>query len=146
MSSRREQCILALMAALATISPAVPVERNRRSPLDDVAEAPRLVVHEGSQTGQSVDFGLMQYVMQIDVEGTVTAASDALIGPALNSLYASVLVALGTDPSLGGVCIDVRETALDVRVAPAVESTTPLAEFALGLEIEFHTPLGDPAG
>ena len=145
MSSRREQCILAVMAALATISPAVPVERNRRAPVD-IAEAPRLVVHEGGQTGQSVDFGLMQYVMQIDVEGTVTAASDALIGPAVNTLYASILVALGTDPSLGGVCIDVRETALDVRVAPADESTTPLAEFALGLEVEFHTPLGDPAG
>lgn len=153
---RRERVLAALFAALEAGCQAT-VQRNRRTPAsagqqgqdgqpDDPGDCPCLNVVDGGHTVSYENLGLVGYTMRVDVDGAVVADSDALIGPVVNDLYAQVLDAAMADPSLGGECINVREASFDVRIAPVEESARPFADFTVGLEIDFDTPDGDPAG
>ena len=64
----------------------------------------------------------------------------------MNALYFQVASCWAADPSLGGLCVQVRETGFDPGFATAEEASLPLADFTLALLIEFQTPDGNPAG
>lgn len=144
MLARRERIVAALVAVVTAGCPAT-VTRNRRSPVD-ASEAPHLNVLDGGHVADYSSVGDTAYAMEVDIDASVVAATDALLGPALNTMYASVIAAIMADFSLGGLCEQIRETALDVRIAPTAESAQPLANFNIVLEIEFRTPDGDATG
>ena len=62
----------------------------------------------------------------------------------MNDLYIRTLDALMSEPTLGGLCQQLSESALDVRIAPAEESEDPLAFFSLDIVAEFHSADGNP--
>ena len=134
----------AVVAALVAGCPAA-VERNRRSRVD-ATEAPHLNVFGGGHVAAYDDPYDVAYTVRVGIEATVGAASDAALEPAATALYARAIAAVMADPSLAGLCIQVREVNLDVRLVPAEESAAPLIEFGLELEIDFRTPDGDPTG
>lgn len=144
MLARREQIVAEMLVRLTAACPDIAVTRNRRSQLPET-EAPALNLLDGGHTTQ-YDSGDVIYTMRVDIDGTVTAGTDAEIGAALNALYTQALRAFLDDLTLGGLCSDVCEETLDVRVAPTVEAANPLADFTLGLQVEFRTPDGDPTG
>lgn len=141
--ARRERIAVAVMAALTAGCAPIVVERNRRTAVD-ASEAPAIVVYDLGHQAAAVDVGSINYVMQFDAEGTVSGSDDTL-GTAVNALYVSMLAAL-RDYTLGGLCIGLQETALDVRIAPEAQSSEPLATFTLSFEVTFETPDGDPTG
>lgn len=134
------------MLNLLTIAVApVLVERNRRSPVD-ANEAPFIILFDGGHTADPSEAGDTAYEMQIGIDATIggSGVGDADLGPAINALYATVLRALMVDPSLGGLCIDLRERGLDVRIIPTEASSAPLAEFSLDIVASFRTADGNP--
>lgn len=135
----REQVLAAFLARLQTL-PGVTVERNRnREVTPDMM--PAIVLLDGGQRRQD-ETGLARYVAEPEVEGYVVAATDAALGPALNELYARTVVAALSDPTLGGLAVDVREGALEVMIVR--ETGKPAAGFSLAFEIEFFAAPADP--
>lgn len=75
--------------------------------------AEQLAVIDGTQT--IVDDGPTgtEYALPVQIEGIVAAATAAALGPAVNALYARVVLALATDATLRGLVMYVREGADD---------------------------------
>lgn len=128
-----------LRAALAP----VPVYRNRNTVLD-VSEAPIVVFFEAGHTAEQTDYGETAYTMSLPFEGTVTADSTDEIGAEMDGLYKRILRALMADPTLNGLCQQLREVSLDPRGAMAEESEKPLMSFSLDIVAEFHAADGAP--
>ena len=137
--------MVALRDAIEAACPGVGLERNRRTDVD-ASETPYLVLRDGAHDADQGSSQDTAYRMTATVEGTVAAPVDDDLGPAVNALYLQVASCWGDDPSLGGLCVQIRETGFDPGFASAEESAVPLADFTLDLLIEFQTPDGDPAG
>lgn len=142
--------MLAVLDRLSRL-PGVDVERNRRAPVDGALDRPLLNLMDGGHTADTPDSSDALYSLQLLIDMTVPAETDAELGPALAGLYGRVLRCLQTDPatgatdfSLGGLCSDVRERGFDVRILPAEESAAPLAECSLDLLADFRTLDGNP--
>lgn len=98
----RETVVAALAAKLAAISAisGLTVARNlSKSPTHD--DCPLLVVREGTQRLHDEASSVKIYDATVEIEGYVTAASDALLGPAINELWGRALDALEADKTLG---------------------------------------------
>lgn len=145
-TSVREQVIAAFYSVVNTALPvALPgalVERNRSRAVPKGEDA-YIVLFDGPQIILSDDTCSSRYETAIDVEGTARAASDALLGPAINNLWAETVAAALADHTLGGISIDVREGSLqDVYIDD--EASKPTGMFAMTFTIEFSTAGGDP--
>lgn len=138
----RQAVTLALLGRLRAALAPVVVQRNRRA-FVDASEAPVLNLLPGGHTAEIQDYGDVTYTMTPTIEGTVSAGTDDALDAALDDLYARAVAALAADPTLGGLCVQIAETALDVRVAPVEESAAPLAFFSLDVAVEFRTPDGE---
>lgn len=141
--TRRERAIQAVCAALVAGVEAT-VRRNRE--VVDATEAPFVNVREGGHSPDYENLGLVMYDMALTLELVTSAPTEDDLGPIANALYGDCLSALMADPTLGGVCIQVREAGYEVVFATAEESGRPVAEGTLELSVTFITPDGDPAG
>lgn len=139
----REAVARAVLGRLRAALAPVPVERNRRSTVH-ATEAPVVNFFDAGHTAEMPDYGETAYNFNIPIEATVSADTDDALGPAVNDLYIRTLDALMSEPTLGGLCQQLSESALDVRIAPAEESEDPLAFFSLDIVAEFHTADGSP--
>jgi hypothetical protein len=100
--------------------------------------ADTLVLVDGTQTVVEDGPAGTLYRLAVRIDGSLTRASSDLLGPALSALYATTLVSLLADQSLGGLAIHVAEgteadeevTGLEVDLAREAY-TAPVA--ALGL-------------
>lgn len=145
----RELAYAALAAALSAAITDVPVERNRRDECDFAAgEAPLLVLRDGDQqANDGLAAGLTSYRMEAQVEGSVTATTDALLGLAASTLYARVARALfGAAIPLAGTPFELWpvEGALSVEMAPTASADGPAATFFLDLTFTLDVPTGAP--
>ena len=137
----REQVLAAFHTVIDTALTAT-VERNRSREIPKT-ETSYVVILDGPQFKASDETGIAFYTMTATVEGYSRASSDALVGPALNTLYADVVTAAVADHTLGGLCIDVREGDLpDAYIDP--ESSQPTMAFSVDFEIDYFTKHGDP--
>lgn len=139
----REAVARAVLGRLRAALAPVPVERNRRS-MVHASEAPVVNFWDGGHTAEAQDYGETAYNMNLPIEATVAAETDDALGPAVNDLYVRTLGALMSEPTLGGLCQQLTEGAVDVRIAPTEESEAPLAFFSLDIVAEFHTADGNP--
>lgn len=139
----REAVARAVLGRLRAALAPVPVERNRRS-MVHADEAPVVNFWDAGHTAEAQDYGETTYNMNLPIEATVAAPSDDALGPAVNDLYIRTLAALMAEPTLGGLCQQLTEGAVDVRIAPSEESDAPLAFFSLDVVAEFHTADGSP--
>jgi hypothetical protein len=145
-TSIREQILTAFTTVISTDLPiAIPgtdVERNRSRPVPKTSDA-FVILYDGAQFIVSDETCATRYTMDVDAEGYVKAATDALIGPAINNLYGELTKAALADHTLGGLAIDVRESNLqDVYIDD--ESQKPSAAFAVTFNITYSTAGGDP--
>lgn len=139
----REAVARAVLGRLRAALAPVPVERNRRS-MVHASEAPVVNFWDAGHTADMQDYGETTYSMNLPIEATVAAPSDDALGPAVNDLYIRTVRALMAEPTLGGLCQQLIEGAVDVRIAPSEESDAPLAFFSLDVVAEFHTADGTP--
>jgi hypothetical protein len=110
----------------------------------------QLVAIDGTQTIVAATHGDIEYALAVRVEGLLTRASSALLGPAVNALYAQALAAVRADQTLGGLCCEVREgAATDEGPAPSLEVDVarephagPSAAFGLHLTVRYWRQAG----
>lgn len=76
------------------------------------------------------------------VEGYVQAKSTDSLGEEINALYANTVKIVLGNPTLGGLCNDIREGELEISID--VEGSKPLAAFSLSFEIDYWTKPKDP--
>lgn len=138
----REAVARAVLGKLRAALAPIPVERNLRETVH-ADQAPVVNFWDAGHTADLPDIGETAYEMELPVEATVTADTDAELGAATNDLYGRVLKTLMADPTLGGLCIQLTERAFDPRIAPVEESKDPLANFSLSVVAEFR---GEGAG
>lgn len=139
----REAVARAVLGRLRAALAPVPVERNRRS-MVHASEAPVVNFWDAGHTADIRDYGETAYSMNVPIEATVAAETDDALGPAVNDLYVRTLGALMAEPTLGGLCQQLTEAAVDVRIAPVEESDAPLAFLSLDVVAEFHAADGSP--
>lgn len=139
----REAIDRAVLGRLRAALAPVPVERNLRETVH-ASQAPIVSFLEGGHTADIPDTGDVSYDMELPIEATVAAETDAELGAAINDLYGRVLAALMADPTLGGLCVQLTERSFDPRIAPVEESQEPLANFSLTLTAEFRGEGGGP--
>ena len=141
----REACFQAIADRLAQRL-GLPVERNRRAPLDAGEPLPRLVVRDGGhQAAGDLAAGELQYSVEVSVEGYASAATDAALASAINRLHARVIAALvGAEIAVGeeGQSIWPLEDSLELDFAAAEAAELPVAAFYCGLRFDVAWPLG----
>jgi hypothetical protein len=139
----REQVTAAIATALLALD-GVTVFRNRSLAPDD-ADLPALILFDGDHKAPTMDQGTLitSYRLQLTIQGQVTAASDALLGPSATELYAVTLEAVLMDPTLAGLAVDVEEGDFEIKIT-AIEGSTPRAIFTLPLFVTYWTQAGQP--
>lgn len=137
----REQVFAAAAARLALLA-GVRVERNRDREIES-SMMPMLVVIDSGQSADDGNSGFRRYVLRLSIEGYVTAAAAAGIGPALSDLYARTVEQLLADHTLGGLAVDLREGDLADPVIDREPGHRPIAAFELSVEVEYWTAPGD---
>ena len=138
--SIREQILAAFLVRLKTIAN-VTVERNRAEPVEAF---PSLLMIDGGQSVTEENAGIKLHALRLDVEGYVSAAKAADLGPALSDLYGQTVLALMADRTLGDLAIDVREGELRDPEIDRTQGHRPIAAFSLAFEIDYFTDPNDP--
>ncbi len=136
----REQVLAAVATLLAAI-PGVALYRNRTVP---VATFPALVLRDGGMTPSDETLGFTDYRLRLDVEGWVSAGTDAELGPAISELHAAVVAALLADTRLGGIAVDLHEGETSDPEIDRGEGRAPVAVFSTAFDVRFWTREGDP--
>jgi hypothetical protein len=134
-----EQCAQAFVALLADRL-AVPVERNRESPVDLAKFERYVLIDDGPQAADTTTTTCTRYTRALTIHGLV-AGADAI--ERADALYAAIVQAVASDAQLGGLAIDCREGEYRPGVIE-VEFAGRGAGFALDYEVEFATAEGDP--
>ncbi len=137
MTCVREQILKAFAEQLGKKE--IPVQRNRDSA---VASFPMLIVLEGNQRSDHSIAGRTGYTASVIVEGYVQSDSTDNLGAAINDLYANTVKYALDNPSLGGLCNDIREGELEINID--AEGSKPMAAFRLSFEIDYWTKPKDP--
>jgi len=144
MADVREECYSRFNTNLTSTPGVAEVDRNRDLPLDESEPLPRLnQVDEGhtplvGQTGQD------EFTGRVAVEGMVEVADAAAVGPALNALYAAVVVAVMTDKTLGGYAQTIRQRGMSDPEHVREEGRQGYAAAAFFFEIDFATAEDNP--
>lgn len=144
MADVREDALVAFEALLAGVAGSPTVLRNSVDPIT-AAQMPALVMMDGGERPSTARvMGQDEYDMSVDVWLYVTAATAALVGPALSTLRAAVLTAIGADHTLGGAASDVIYLGMETP-EPADEAGVPHALAAvMTFEIRFASAEDDP--
>ncbi|MGB4101070.1 MAG: hypothetical protein WBK91_04100 [Alphaproteobacteria bacterium] len=140
----REQCLVALVARLATMA---GVQVSRNSDIDMARDAmPAVVLFEGNLGAILDNQYTTIYRQAVEVDCYVKAANSDLLGSAVSDLFGKVTLAVLGDPSMGGVAVNL-EPQPDFCSAPIIDRTpgrAATAAFTLGFVIQFHTKANDP--
>ena len=139
-TSIREQILAAFLARLQTIAN-VTVERNRVEPVEAF---PSLLMMDGGQSVSEENAGVKLHALRVDIEGYVSAATAAELGPALSDLHGQIVLALMADRTLGDLAIDLREGELRDPEIDRTQGHRPFAAFSLAFEIDYFTDPNDP--
>jgi hypothetical protein len=142
----REQVLAAFFTVINTAVPvAIPgtgVERNRSRPIPIDSDS-FVILFDGPQLITSDETCNTRYTLDVEAEGYARAATDLLLGPAVNQLYGQLVKAALSDHSLGGLAIDVREGNMqDIYIDD--EASKPTGAFPITFSIQFSTVGGDP--
>lgn len=129
---RREQCLAAVEATLANLVAPGAFQAFARVPdwennSLDLTLGPALAMFDGSESSDGeLEVPNMDYVrLSVSIEIWVQLSSASQTSSELNRLRALVRRALGTEPSLGGMVVDVRYLGcddpepLDLRQGPS---------------------------
>ncbi len=142
MSSKHEQVIAAIEAALKTV-PNAGVERNATMPVDaeDISAGAGLIILRDGDAGEpEVTLGVPVYSWrrEMEIELFVRGAQASARDAALDALMLAVGAALDSDPSLGGL-VD----GLDYTPAEPEDERVPGAEAikmaVIDLAVEYDT-------
>ena len=139
-TSIREQILAAFLAQLQAIAN-VTAERNRVEPVEAF---PSLLMIDGGQSVTDENAGLKLHVLRVEVEGYVSTATSAELGPALSDLHGQTVLALMADRTLGDLAIDLREGELRDPEIDRTQGHRPFAAFSLAFEIDYFTDPDDP--
>lgn len=140
----REAATAALLAELSAALYGVPVERNRRAPIDIESEAlPRLALFDGDHQVQPSDaHGTVLYRVQAAIEGYATADTDADLAAAVNDLHAQVVAAICNQEILvaGEQNIWPQEEAMQLLPVLADASSRRVMGFLLTIGFDLRVP------
>jgi len=139
-TSIREQILAAFLVRLQTIGN-VTVERNRVEPVE---EFPSLLMMDGGQSVTEENAGVKLHSLRVELEGYVSAATSAELGPALSDLHGQTVLALMADRTLGDLAIDLREGEFRDPEIDRTQGHRPFAAFSLAFEIDYFTDPSDP--
>ncbi len=139
-TSIREQILAAFLVRLQTIGN-VTVERNRVEPVE---EFPSLLMMDGGQSVTEENAGVKLHSLRVELEGYVSAATSAELGPALSDLHGQTVLALMADRTLGDLAIDVREGELRDPEIDRTQGHRPFAAFSLAFEIDYFADPNNP--
>ena len=137
--SIRERITAQVVTVLEAALTDVQVERNRDTA---VGTYPSLIVYTGGQRAERLGPGIDEYNLDLVLEGFVAAEDGASGHSALNDLYARAVAALYADPTLGGLAVDVQETALAEELSN--DGSQHVASFILQMDLKYQTAAGDP--
>lgn len=125
------------------------VERNRTSEIGDKELLPRLIITDGGQAPTDVETpGEQEFLFEVEVQGHVSAPTDAEIGPAMNDLHARILEAmLPGEPILVLEVPFTRELWLEAADLTldwigVLESEVPGVSFTQGFTFRSQLPRG----
>lgn len=143
MSSRREQVLLALFAALEAI-PGSTVLRGAVLP-ERIPAGGLLILRDGDPGAPEVTLSPLTYHYQhrAEVEAVVEAGTPVDRDAAFDALVLSVGAALGVDRTLGGLCDWVEAEAPEPVDVP-MEGATGLK--AAVIPVMLHYATSDPLG
>jgi hypothetical protein len=140
----REACFAALAAQLAGQITGVPVQRNRRAMVDVAKETlPRHVLLDGDHQARGSDAaGTTLYRVQATIQGWVSAASDELLGGAVNGLHASVVAAICNQEILvaGEQNIWPEEEGMQLAPFSPEASSRPVMGFEVLVAFDLRVP------
>lgn len=141
----REAAFAAIQTRLLSQMPTVPVERNRRGMPDlDTETLPRMTLRDGDQANQGSDaHGTNLIRVQPTIEAWVVATTDAGLGPAANSLHASIIAAVcNQEIAIDGTAqaIWVTEEQLQMLPTSPQDSARPALGFVLQLGFDLRAP------
>jgi|APSaa5957512535_1039671.scaffolds.fasta_scaffold70524_3 hypothetical protein len=139
-TSIREQILAAFLVRLQTIAN-VTVERNRVEPVEVF---PSLLMIDGGQSVTEENSGFKLHALRVELEGYVSAATAAELGPALSDLHGQTVLALMANRTLGDLAIDLREGELSDPEIDRTQGHRPFAAFSLAFEIDYFTDPSDP--
>ena len=140
--SQREAALAAFFSAISGIA-GVTVERNRDRP-PEVGELPFLVQFDGGHVVARPETETDNYTLTVEVEITVTAATPAALGPALNTLWADLVKAATASPTLGDVVQEVRHRSLGDPEVLQDENEIPVMSATASFDVDFATLEDDP--
>ena len=146
--SLREAAYAAMADRLRQDIPTVPLERNRRSLLND-GEAPLLVLRDGSQQPGHDGAGEDLLTIEGVVEGYLDS-SDEEIGAEISQLAGEVAEALTREPIIpaarldGGVEVEITvlEGRMDIQIETVSQSQTAIGAFFLDFTFDLRVPSG----
>ena len=129
----------AISVELAALTPAVPVESQRR---EEVVTFRTVVIIDGDDAEPEDAIGIIKRFALLRAEGYVQAATQAVLRNARENLQAHVINAIAGDYTLGGWAVNTTHTRTDTLTI--MHSTIPSAAFSLDFEVEYWTKPGDP--
>lgn len=145
----REQINAAIKALVVGELPNDYVERNRRNPIPaewaeiTPGEPPRyIVINDGPHKVSQDAFGAKTLEMPVHIHGFVRPDTEGDIGSAMSGLYAEVLSPLLADPTLSGLCVDLKEDAMTPYLDP--DSGQPTGGFLLEVVVEYQVNPSNP--
>ena len=140
----REAALAAIAARLTAQLSGVAVERARRSPIDAGDTLPRVVLVMGGHEEQDPDaVGMVLMRCTAQVEGYVSAATDALLEGAINDLHARCAAALaGVEIAYGSVGDNLWITGQgfvpEAALLPAADA--PIGGFTWTITFDIRAP------
>ena len=129
----------AISVELAALTPAVPVESQRR---EEVITFPSVLIIDGDEGEPEEGIGIVKRFALVRAEGYVQAATQAVLRNARENLQAHVIHAIASDYTLGGWAVNATHTRTDTLTI--MHSAQPSTAFSLDFEIEYWTKPGDP--
>jgi hypothetical protein len=142
----REAGFRGLQRTLEAAFPTMPLERNRRAPIDDREELPRLVLRDGGHEASNQDAAEeAAYTVTATVEAYAKGGDDTLLGETLNDLHARIVAALvGHEIAidLEGRSTWALEDTLELDDAPASQAEYHIGALYLTLRFELRWPTG----
>ncbi|MCK0531453.1 hypothetical protein [Sphingobium agri] len=119
------------------------IQLVERMPSGDPDAFPCLSIFDGNQEVVEEGSAHTRHSLTVMLEGFVEGASGANVHAALSALYADAVVALITEPPLGGLAETISEAGMRVSVAELASKRR--LGFGLDIQIEFSTQRGNPA-
>lgn len=141
-----EAALTVLTDRLATALPDLPVQRDRRGPVDTDKETLPLLVAamEGLDADTSQEPGMTHYRVVLSVTGYAKGDEDTGAARAVHELWGRVVTVLaGWTPAQPGLG-DVAEQSAEFTLFDTEESANPAGFFIAGFNLLVIAPTGHP--